>query len=273
LVEKPGRAVVNIVPEGSGVKKLPDDAISSRFIVESVAQGKLLQPRDFLVKPQERGPGPNVEEAKAERMRFTVEDDKALKKWVASNPGLPSQGQKLWERAERAKVTKHTWQSMQNRWRRRLQGKKEPAHANKNNRLPGKPARQVAAEAIRELEEEIEDPDAPTQPAAPKKTPKADASVRSKGASASQVAKLFGKRKAKDGASEAPRKKREAPQASESQEVVEVETKAKEAREAGGRETRLAAKYRGWKDDDLWGVPKWLRKLQDLSRPADLSGL
>lgn len=42
------------------------------------------------------------------------------KEWVRKNPGKRHQGKELWVRAVNALVTKHSWQSMQNRYRRHL---------------------------------------------------------------------------------------------------------------------------------------------------------
>lgn len=55
------------------------------------------------------------------RLRFTAEEDKALMQWVSQHPCAPAQGRQLWEGAERAGLTRHSWQSMQNRWRRHIQ--------------------------------------------------------------------------------------------------------------------------------------------------------
>merc|ERR1719195_1771208 len=54
------------------------------------------------------------------RAAFTADEDAALMQWVASNPQLRPTGQRLWKAAEQAGVTKHTWQSMNNRYRRHL---------------------------------------------------------------------------------------------------------------------------------------------------------
>jgi len=54
------------------------------------------------------------------RLKFTEEDNRAMQNWVADRPTYPDQGRKIWELAENAKVTAHSWQSMQNHWRRRL---------------------------------------------------------------------------------------------------------------------------------------------------------
>lgn len=43
-----------------------------------------------------------------------------MRRWVAEHRGWPDQGRQLWEGAEEARITQHTWQSMQNRWRRTL---------------------------------------------------------------------------------------------------------------------------------------------------------
>jgi hypothetical protein len=54
------------------------------------------------------------------RLQFTPAEDTALRDWVRQHASLASQGQRLWKMAERARVTRHTWQSMHNRWRRHL---------------------------------------------------------------------------------------------------------------------------------------------------------
>ena len=52
------------------------------------------------------------------RVAYSAADDEAMKKWVASHPDMKTQGKKLWKAAERAAITRHSWASMQNRWRR-----------------------------------------------------------------------------------------------------------------------------------------------------------
>merc|ERR1712032_316630 len=54
------------------------------------------------------------------KSKFTEEEDRAMRQWVAERPKFPDQGKKIWEAAEKAKVTSHSWQSMQNHWRRSL---------------------------------------------------------------------------------------------------------------------------------------------------------
>jgi len=58
--------------------------------------------------------------ARQRRAAFTADEDAALMQWVASNPQLRPTGQRLWKAAEKAGVTRHTWQSMNNRFRRHL---------------------------------------------------------------------------------------------------------------------------------------------------------
>jgi len=57
------------------------------------------------------------------RAAFTPDEDAALMQWVVSNPQLRPTGQRLWQAAEKAGVTRHTWQSMNNRYRRHLMPK------------------------------------------------------------------------------------------------------------------------------------------------------
>eukprot|EP00927_Polykrikos_kofoidii_P065374 TRINITY_DN6112_c0_g1_i2.p1 TRINITY_DN6112_c0_g1~~TRINITY_DN6112_c0_g1_i2.p1 ORF type:complete len:664 (-),score=80.21 TRINITY_DN6112_c0_g1_i2:733-2724(-) len=54
------------------------------------------------------------------RLKFTDEDDRAMQRWVAEQATCRDQGRKIWERAAEANITTHSWQSMQNRWRRHL---------------------------------------------------------------------------------------------------------------------------------------------------------
>lgn len=73
------------------------------------------------------------------RLHFTAEDDAALIRWVHASGGrLKPQGQQLWMEAERARITQHSWASMQNRWRRQLKGRRPPPDA-------GRAARAVAS--------------------------------------------------------------------------------------------------------------------------------
>ena len=54
------------------------------------------------------------------KSKFTEEEDRAMRQWVAERPTCPDQGKKIWEAAQEAQVTSHSWQSMQNHWRRCL---------------------------------------------------------------------------------------------------------------------------------------------------------
>mmetsp|Transcript_44860 Transcript_44860/g.81829 ORF Transcript_44860/g.81829 Transcript_44860/m.81829 type:complete len:528 (+) Transcript_44860:44-1627(+) len=55
------------------------------------------------------------------RHRFTAEEDEALRKWVAKHPGCKPQGHHLWQAAESAGITVHPWQSMRERWRKKVE--------------------------------------------------------------------------------------------------------------------------------------------------------
>ena len=142
IVDKPGDYVINIIPQGAPAAT-EHVGVSSRFITDSAAKGQLQKVRRYIIQPAKAAPakaapasaanaagvaraGDAFPEAKvrAERKKFTEEDDNALTKWVKSNPGLRPQGREIWERAQRAKITKHSWQSMQNRFRRRIADKK-----------------------------------------------------------------------------------------------------------------------------------------------------
>lgn len=66
-----------------------------------------------------------------------------MRRWVAEHPGWPDQGRQLWEEAEEARITRHSWQSMQNRWRRYLKPGRGPRLA----AAAAEPSRRRAAEA------------------------------------------------------------------------------------------------------------------------------
>ena len=55
-----------------------------------------------------------------ERVNYTDEDDAAVWQWILAHPGCKKQWQAIWVQAAQAKITDHSWQSMQNRWRRHL---------------------------------------------------------------------------------------------------------------------------------------------------------
>ena len=153
IVDKPGGDVIHITPEGAQpVGTHP--AVSTRFIRDSVNQRKRQTLQGYVVRKDAKtaAPAPSAPPAplapaaapappaapapeagqplvcrmkvKARREKFSQEEDTALLKWVRSHPDLPSQGRYLWQRAQHAKVTKHSWQSMQNRFRRALCDKK-----------------------------------------------------------------------------------------------------------------------------------------------------
>ena len=52
------------------------------------------------------------------RFAYLAADDEAMRRWVTIHPDMKTQGKKLWKAAERAAITRHSWASMQNRWRR-----------------------------------------------------------------------------------------------------------------------------------------------------------
>ena len=57
------------------------------------------------------------------RTAYQPADDEAMRKWVAEHPSWPSKGKKIWEEAEKAAITNHSWQSMKERWRKTLMSK------------------------------------------------------------------------------------------------------------------------------------------------------
>ncbi|CAE8639708.1 unnamed protein product [Polarella glacialis] len=64
--------------------------------------------------------GAAAPEALPARLRFNAAEDDALVRWAKSNPQMRAKGEKLWKAAERAGITPHCWESMQNRYRRQL---------------------------------------------------------------------------------------------------------------------------------------------------------
>mmetsp|Transcript_58992 Transcript_58992/g.132045 ORF Transcript_58992/g.132045 Transcript_58992/m.132045 type:complete len:557 (-) Transcript_58992:65-1735(-) len=59
------------------------------------------------------------------RQRWDASEDAALREWVAKHPGWPTLGEKLWKAAAAACISLHSWQSMRERWRKKV----EPANA------------------------------------------------------------------------------------------------------------------------------------------------
>ena len=188
IVNKPSEKAINIIPEGAQLAER--SAVSSRYIIDSMDKGVLQKSQDYIIPPSKGGgasaggkdtgakplvalapPGAREEvKAKAERMKFTAEDEAALARWVRANPGLKAKGRELWERAQRAKITKHTWQSMQNHYRRKLCDNKAAK--------PGALAVALAKEAAAKPVEPVE----PERPKPEKKRPRpADAKPNSSG--------------------------------------------------------------------------------------------
>eukprot|EP00403_Amphidinium_massartii_P022250 CAMPEP_0178392538 /NCGR_PEP_ID=MMETSP0689_2-20121128/11730_1 /TAXON_ID=160604 /ORGANISM="Amphidinium massartii, Strain CS-259" /LENGTH=561 /DNA_ID=CAMNT_0020013115 /DNA_START=20 /DNA_END=1701 /DNA_ORIENTATION=+ len=55
-----------------------------------------------------------------QRREYSAADDAALRRWVAQHPGCSSQGHTLWQQAAAQNITPHSWQSMRERWRKKL---------------------------------------------------------------------------------------------------------------------------------------------------------
>jgi len=96
------------------------------------------------------------------RVNFNDADDQAMIRWASCHPQLRDQGRRLWEMAERARVTCHGWASMQTRWRRHL--KKRPrnseavsSHMPKQEKI-ARVVRQPAATASRLERHFVEQP-------------------------------------------------------------------------------------------------------------------
>jgi len=78
----------------------------------------LLQERS--VGEVQTAPSPTGHRPCVGRKRFTAEEDEAMLEWVAKHDGKKDQGVKIWVAAEFNGLTKHSWQSMQSRWRTRI---------------------------------------------------------------------------------------------------------------------------------------------------------
>jgi len=164
-----GDEVYHVVPQGSSSKRLQGRcAISSVFVEECSKQRKLLPWRSFTIGAAAKDTAPSrpplvqaaghlqAQPHAPGRLHFTVEEDQAMANWVAANPGMREQGRKLWEKAERAGVTRHPWQSMQNRWRRRVQDRqRKEALAQRQLQLgPPRARKEKAASPTRPRQEE-----------------------------------------------------------------------------------------------------------------------
>lgn len=88
-------------------------------------QWKLLQTEDVPSDGEERQEMgakavPVGDGRKKRRLFYTAAEDEALVRWVQQHPQSGDQGTTMWSLAERAKLTRHSRASMQNRWRRYL---------------------------------------------------------------------------------------------------------------------------------------------------------
>jgi len=64
--------------------------------------------------------GPTRRPSGRARIFFNAEDDRKMIEWVKDHPNMGPNGRAIWEEAENACLTCHSWQSMQNRYRRHL---------------------------------------------------------------------------------------------------------------------------------------------------------
>lgn len=300
VAEKSSKDVINLIPEGLQHKKLRklEDAISSRFVVDCMSRKTLLQLSDYrLAKPPGAGTAANVAPAAPKaaakaaaaaapgaaparrghqkRDRFTAEDDAAMVDWVKKNPYLRTQGKEIWQRAVTAKVTGHSWQSMQNRYRRYLKEKREEEKREELRKSLANGAAAAGAPAAARMgpgpaalvaaadEDFIEDFSQPT--ASPKrKAPEAETQRKRpqwrKSLSCWQVRKE--KKRDRLGAPETP----EVATPRESRGVV-----AESQPVSANAEASSARPVKRLNLDPFEGVPEWILETQDLERAADIS--
>jgi len=129
---KPRECVASSVTCGSASSSHPSCNVLVRQVVaQAVADAAKRRGCAAVADDQDKrsagaqGPaaaaGPGRPRRHVGRLRFDANEDKALVQWVAQHPSAPDQGRQLWEQAERISLTRHSWQSMQNRWRRYVQ--------------------------------------------------------------------------------------------------------------------------------------------------------
>eukprot|EP00435_Cladocopium_sp_Y103_P073971 s352_g46.t1 len=279
------------------------DAISSRFVVDCMSRKTLLQLSDYrLAKPPAgaagaapaapAAPAPAAVAPKAaakaaaappgaaparrghqKRDRFTAQEDAAMVEWVKKNPYLRTQGKEIWQRAVTANVTGHSWQSMQNRYRRYLKEKREelrksvpngaaaPAAAPAAARM-GPGAAELAAAADEDFIEDFSQPrESPKRKAQEAETQRKRPQWR-KSLSCWQLRK---------------EKKRErlsrlgAPQTPEVATPRESRGVVAESQPVANAEASSARPVKRLNLDPFEGVPEWILETQDLERAADVS--
>jgi len=304
VAEKAGKDVINVMPEGLQHKKVQklEDAISSRFIMDCMARKSLLPLADYRLGSRVAAPAeaaapaasagqpaapaqqPAAAPAKAahtkkSRDKFTKEEDAALVEWVKNNPSLKCQGKDIWVRAVNAKVTGHSWQSMQNRYRRYLREKKKDdlrkslargaeaareAPAAAAGRGPGAAA---AADAVEETDliEDFSQPKAISK----RKAPEAEAE-RPRWRKSLSVWQL---RKCKRGDrwDEATPTQEVATRKTLGGVVPEAIAPAYQPPQVGNSQALMARPVKRMMLDPFAGVPQWILDTQDLEKAAEIS--
>ncbi|EDO44451.1 predicted protein [Nematostella vectensis] len=123
-----------LLQESSKDKPLLDGYTSSEYIKDCIHKNELLNIKPYQARATEKAGKSKlgavsssnsaniVKSTTGGRAKYTYEEDQAILDYVKQYacPGIPVGGNVLWKQMEREKVTGHSWQSMQCRYRKIL---------------------------------------------------------------------------------------------------------------------------------------------------------
>lgn len=135
-VQEPG--AVLLAQPGEALAEASGDFISTQYILDCVERNERLELEAYRLRPApaadqtlETKPGAPAEGAAEPeqkpytgRMGFTDADDLAILTYVKENARSPSSvtGNALWKALEKSALTQHSWQSLKDRYLKRLRG-------------------------------------------------------------------------------------------------------------------------------------------------------
>ncbi|XP_070553449.1 telomeric repeat-binding factor 2-interacting protein 1-like isoform X1 [Ptychodera flava] len=103
-----------------------DDYISIKYIEDCAKENRLLPLDSYRLKKQVRSPSPvpslssSVISLSGRRTAYTESEDHAILSYLAKHHYEQLGGNKIWKKMELLKMTDHSWQSMRDRFRKKL---------------------------------------------------------------------------------------------------------------------------------------------------------
>ncbi|XP_077984390.1 uncharacterized protein LOC144439023 [Glandiceps talaboti] len=104
--------------------RLSDDYLDSRYIEDCVKQNRLLTIESYrLTRKRATSPVPSLSTSVmsvSRRSKFTKEEDHAILSYLAKHPYASFGGNQIWMKMVLLEITTHSWQSMRDRFIKRL---------------------------------------------------------------------------------------------------------------------------------------------------------